>query len=278
MTDPDDSWLAQRREVRGTVERDRWGRPKIKGPDGKQRAYTRCTTFIDCLEKRDLLENWKKRQVLVGAALRPDLIQAASTTFDRDELDALAEEALKAAGANDKRDKGTLLHALSEAVDRGEPLPPDTDERDRRDMHAYWNATRGMHFTHIETFTAYDPFKVAGTPDRIVRYQGRNYISDLKTGRVDFGALKIGMQLSVYSRSVFYDHVTGERSDMPDVDQTRGLVIHLAAGSAKVEPLWVDLETGWESVLLAKRVRESRNVGAKQMFSPFLPAVEAVAS
>jgi hypothetical protein len=84
----------------------------------------------------------------------------------------------------------------------------------------------------VERFTVLDDLKIGGTHDRTVRYQGRQYISDLMTGSIEYGALKIAMQLAVYSRSVLYDHRTFERTPL-DVDQERALVIHLPAGPGR---------------------------------------------
>ena len=255
-------------ELRIDVERDRFGRPKIQPPGGgKPTAYTRCTTFIKCVEDTTTLEKWGRRMVLVGAASDPSLIERAAGTSDRGELDALAETALVAAKAHEKRDKGTHLHLLSEMVDRGQPLPDDTSTHDRADMLAYWRATHPLHVTHIETLTVLDDWKVAGTPDRLIEYGGRTYIADLKTGRVDFGALKMAMQLAIYSRSVLYDHQTQTRTPLPDVDQDRAVIIHLPAGSGSCSLLWLDIAAGWEAVKVARQVRQVRNV--RNVLSPF---------
>lgn len=275
-TDPD---LLSRPERRAPIERDHMGRPLIVPPD-KDRpvAYTRCTTFIKCLDDTSLLERWGKRMVLVGAALDPSIPSRAAWEFDRDALDGLAEQALEAAKAHEKRDKGTRLHLLSEHVDRGEPLPDSvtigkrvhvTTDQDRADMDAYRAATEPLRVTHIECFTTLDDLRVAGTPDRLVEVNGRTYIADLKTGRVDLGALAIAMQLAVYSRSVFYDHVTREREPLPDVDQDRAIVMHLPSGSGRCELHWVDIATGWEHVLLAREVRKARNLKQQHVFQPF---------
>ncbi len=215
--------------------------------------------------------------VLIGACIDPSIIEAASLTGDKRDHNRLAEQALEAAKANDKREKGTHLHALSEYVDRGEELPlfvtpeggspVDVSDQDRADMEAYRLAMEPLTVEHIETLTVLDDLQVSGTPDRIVRHQGRAFIADLKTGSVDFGALKMAMQLAIYSRSVFYDHLTATRTPLPDVDQDRAIIVHLPAGSGTCSLLWLDIATGWRAVQVAAEVHKARSV--KNVLQPF---------
>ena len=100
--------------------------------------------------------------------------------------------------------------------------------------------------------------KIGGTPDRIVEVDGRHYIADVKTGRIDYGTAKIAMQLAVYAHSVGYNVETTERFDLPPVDLEWALVIHLPAGEGRCELVWVDIGTGWEGVRLAGHVRDWR--------------------
>jgi hypothetical protein len=98
---------------------------------------------------------------------------------------------------------------------------------------------------------------------------------------VEWSGLKIAMQLAMYAHSRFYDVRTGQRSDLPNVNQQRGIVIHLPAGSGKAELLWANLAQGWEAVDVARMVRERRRLG-RGMLRPLevqaslLPDVEAL--
>jgi hypothetical protein len=255
------------------VPRDRYDRPLIHVPGAaKLIPYTRCTTYVDCIEDKTSLATWGKRMVVVGASHAPPLLNQARgiDPNDRDgkkQLNRIAEQLVTLAGAHDKRTKGTYLHTLSEHVDRGEALPACTAS-DLADMVAYKSATVMLDVLHIEQLVVVDALKVAGTPDRISYYDGPgpdgkplagNLITDLKTGSVDHGALKMAMQLSVYSRGLFYDHRTQTRRPLPDVHQDWGLIIHLPAGSGKCTVYWVDLATGWEAVQVAAQVRALRN-------------------
>jgi hypothetical protein len=267
------------------VPRDRYDRPLICVPDhDKLVPYTRCTTYVDCLEDKTALVAWGKRMVLMGSARAPHLAAQARTLdpTDRDDkrqLNRLAEKASAIAGANDKRERGTHLHTLSEYVDRGLPLP-SVSPADVADLAAYMSATVHFDIVQVERLVVVDRLKVAGTPDRICRYDGPgpdgspvagNLIMDLKTGSVEHGALKMAMQLAVYSRGVQYDHRTQTRSPLPDVNQRWGLIVHLPAGSATCTVYWIDLDLGWRAALVAQQVRELRS--ARNILTPFQPEV-----
>lgn len=241
------------------IPRDRWGRPLVVPPEGgKPVPYTRVTTFIDVLDDKRALTNWMKRTVAVGLSERPDLLLAVSAhRDDKEELNRITEEALEAAKGRAAATTGTALHALAEQVDRGLKLPA-LPESARRDVDAYRAATAGMKMLLVEEFVVNDELRVGGTPDRIVSFDGRYFIADIKTGDIKYGAGKIAMQLALYSRSVLYDHRTKKRAPTPDVDQERGIIIHLPAGQGECTLHWVDLRKGWEGVGLAAKVRDWR--------------------
>jgi hypothetical protein len=141
-------------------------------------------------------------------------------------------------------------------------------ESNLADVAAYIEATKDLKAVHIEEMTVQDPLKVAGTPDRVVEYQGKRYIADLKTGDIEWGAGKIAAQLAMYARSKVYDVATGERtSHGAEID--KGLVIHLPAGSGECTVHWIDLIQGWQTVVCCRMVRERRAVKAKDLYSRF---------
>ena len=166
-----------------------WRPSKLKRDNGKllvkELPYTRMTTFIDAIDDKKMLHEYGKRMALVGATMMDPAELAGIEFMDLDDaedkkvLNRLAEKALTVAGAHRKRDRGTLLHKLSEYVDRDEELPErvlvegewvQVTDVDRRDMDAYRTATRGAGLFlrgHIETPVVHDELKIAGTPDRI---------------------------------------------------------------------------------------------------------------
>lgn len=235
------------------VERDRYGRPMVIPPGGgKKVSYRRVTTFIDVLDDRFALELWKQRQVAHGMAMRADLVlKAASANGDKKLLNEVAKAATEAAGSSQAATTGTALHAITEQLDRGEdPLIPPSAQPD---VDAYKDATGLLSMKLIEVFVVNDELQVGGTFDRVVEtHDGRRFVADIKTGKIDYGASKIAMQLALYARSQRY-LLNGERHPL-SVDQTRGLVIHLPAGAGECSLHWADLDAGWRGVEIARDV------------------------
>ncbi|WP_253208337.1 hypothetical protein [Streptomyces sp. YPW6] len=294
------------------VPRDGWGRPLVvPKAGGKPKGHTRTTTFIDCIEDKSSLVDWGKRMVLYGASRRPDLADRArgldpENADDKKKLNALAEQATDASGANDKRERGTYLHTLSELVDAGQPLPASASEQDIEDMGAYLMETSALKVRAVETFVVVNELGVAGTFDRMVHYAGPDpdgrwiegdFIADLKTGSVKYGGLKMAAQLAVYSRGEVYDHTrfpvnvdskaelasfkkhvievrdaVEAYTPLPPVNQDWGIIIHLPAGQGECTLYWVDLNIGWRAAQLALTIREMRSLSRKAM-KPFVVQV-----
>lgn len=251
------------------IDRDRWGRPLVAPPGGGKRvAYTRCTTFIDCIEDKFGLQKWMQRMVAVGLSQRPDLQLAVSAhADDKRELDRICDAAREAATASAAATTGTALHALTELVDRGQDLPVLPDAA-KADLDAYRDATAELTAVNIEQFCVLDALKIGGTPDRVVKYGGKRYIADIKTGSIEYGILKIAAQLAVYARSHTYDIKTGVRGEH-GAELDKGVIIHLPAGQGRCELVWVDLLAGWEAVKVARRVREQRALKFKDLATPW---------
>jgi hypothetical protein len=301
----------------GKVPSPKTGRPiqcpKCKGKGQLERSYTRTTTYIDVLDDKSNLQAWGERMVLIGVDRERTLLDGVADLFAdatavpidcghtrkeraekgiepgdcrscdarsaKDELNRRAQIAKVKAGAEEKADKGTELHGLSELVDQGLELPKGIDFGDVIDMDAYRRATTGFHIVHMEKLVVSDLLGVAGTPDRVSEWWGDNpliapngkiflpkagdrLITDLKTGTVEYGALKMAMQLAIYSRSDLYDPKTGERTPMENVDQEWGIIMNVPAGSGEATLYWADLTLGWRAVEVAGLVRDLRSVGA----------------
>ena len=263
------------------ISRDRFGRPMVVPPNGKKAvAYSRCTSYIDVLEDKFQLQRWMQRMVALGLASRPDLLLSVSAhREDKKQLDKVCEDAREAAAASAAATTGTALHALTELIDRGQELPAGLPANVLASLDAYKAATACLKAVHIEQFCVQDHLKIGGTPDRIVEFEGSRYIADIKTGSIEWGALKIAMQLSVYSRSQNYDHATGTRTPH-GADVNRGIIIHLPAvddpADATCTLHWVDLEAGNHAVNVAKQVREQRTRKFKDLTQPFTGAAPEV--
>ena len=256
-----------------TIARDRWGRPLVIPPGGgKPIPYTRATTFIDVIDDKFQLQRWMQRMVALGLASRPDLLLSVSAhRDDKKQLDKICDDAREAANATAAATTGTALHALTELIDRGQDVPV-LPANAKASLDAYAAATADLKATHIETFCVMDQLKVGGTPDRVVDVGGERYIADIKTGSIEWGALKISMQLALYARSSTYDVATGGRG-LHGASTNRGIIIHLPSVTDPADAVctlhWVDIETGWEAVKVAKQVRDVRQHKFTDLTEPF---------
>jgi hypothetical protein len=251
--------------------------PTCKGQGRMLQTYTRATSH-DVMEYTGGLEKWRQRLILIGLH-RDGRLQDRVLEVDEDDKDGLsqlAEDAFQAGDGAVKAQKGTDLHKLSEYVDRGWDFPPTLRDdngvetpisyQDRADMAAWRRATieQGLTFEAIEKFVVVDDLKVAGTADRLARWErtpctcGGLTVIDLKTGRMDFGGGKMTQQLALYAHGRGYDPQTTQRTDLglcPHV----GLVVNIRAGEGVATYHQLDLVAGWEYVQLNVRVREYRN-------------------
>lgn len=247
-------------DTRPEPRRDRYGRYLITPHDGgKPKSYTRATTFAETLDDRYNLELWKLRQTAVGLAGRPDLIAqiAAHGPDDKKVLNQVCRDAMDAAASSSAANLGTALHRATEAADLGEPVADMFTERVGLYTAALNDAGLTVLPDHVEQVVVNEPYGVAGTLDRIVTHNGRNYIADLKTGRsVEWGAGGYAVQLALYATATsYYDYATDTHSTPPDVDTDRALIIHLPAAGGPCTIWWLDITAGREACEHARWVR-----------------------
>ncbi|MEU0343315.1 hypothetical protein ABZ092_31270, partial [Streptomyces bobili] len=166
----------------------------------------------------------------------------------------------------------------------------------------YMMATSVLKVIAIEQFVVVPELSVGGTFDRLSYYEGPgpdgkpiagNFITDTKTGSIQYGKLKMASQLAVYSRGKLYDHTlfpvdaddkdaikawkkekfTAEQAapayaPLPPVSQDWGIIVHLPAGEGVCNLYWVDLNIGWALAQLALTVRNARST--KGAMLPFV--------
>jgi len=279
------------------VERDYLGRYAVVLPgetelevfksSGKPVGRTRVTTFVKAASDNKAINDWGKRNVVIGAARRRDLIlQANELTHekDRDKLNSLVLELEAAAGAKVGSDLGTFLHEFTEYMDAGEKTWQDAPPEFQRSLALYAQALADAGLepirSLIERTTIIREFGwVCGTFDRIFyhRPSGQYVIGDLKTGKtMAYGKNEIEAQLWTYAHGVnqngIYDWHTRTWSDPllglglpgPEVPRGQGVsekvgvVIHMPVqgpDEGTVKLLWADLENGARYAALCDSVR-----------------------
>lgn len=248
------------------IPRDRWMRPLITPVDGGTAVpYTRVSTMAKALDDLNNLMAWKSRKVAEGLVRRPDLltrIAGAIANGDPDTdwptkraLNDVCAEATEAAGATKGRSAGTGLHALTEAIDRGEE-PLFVPDADQKRLDAYRAAMAPYEVLDIETFVVNDAVRAAGTFDRLVRCpDGRVMVADIKSGKSEAEyPLATTVQIATYANGCRYDPGTGARSPLhDDLDLSTGILIHLPPwGGCEMVPL--DIEKGWRAAQLAAEI------------------------
>lgn len=280
------------------LRRDQWGRLLVVPPGGGDPVgYTRVTTVAKTLDDGGGLAPWKAAMTACGLMMRPGLraqwealISAHNGRpwYAGEQAKAackrLVEESAEAGGASDRRDQGLSVHAILAMLDRDASMPPFLTPDTERDIEAYVNALAAHGVIVMPEFVeitgVLDHFQVGGTFDRIVRVEGfpLPMIADLKTGEdLTYSGGSFSVQLGGYSRfdSIYEQGRTPAddvRKPMPKVDQERGLIIHLPAGSGRCELHVVDLEAGWAGFQLSMQVRGWRK--RKNLLTPItMPVV-----
>jgi hypothetical protein len=256
-------------------------------------TYRRVTKFIGQLEDTYQLEAWAQRTVAKGIAVRDDLRELAANTppADKDTLDSVVAQAKRHQRDGLLRDLGSYLHHCTDLIDRDHtdlPSPSeyanarnsaagetvvdicDDDmsaaERDA-DLDAYQAAKRryGLRYSAIEQMRVYDPWEVAGTPDRIgtgtdPRFHSKHVVMDVKTGDIAWPNTQreFAMQFALYAHATPYDPETGRSTDIPMVDRNKAVIIHLPVGRARCELHFVDIQRGWTGCQYSRQVWEWR--------------------
>jgi len=250
------------------VRRDRWGRYLIPDPDtGKSVSWTRVTTFAKAISDTEALQRWGERMAVKGLMQRADLQALASSTplDDRRTLDKLTNQAKETAGSKTAANTGTALHSYTERVDKGELGPGDVSEPWGALVRAYVRAMQDHKIriipNMIERVIVNKQYHLAGTFDRIVEMpSGELWIADLKTARdLSYSEQEISIQLAIYAHAdAIFDYETGKFEQMPEVNQSQGLVMHLPIDGSGCTLYTVNIAHGWDAAALCDRVRNWR--------------------
>jgi len=249
--------------------RDRYGRPLIEQPDGSAVPYTRASRMASLVDDDSGLARWRQHSTALGLASRPDLLESvrAADPADRDELARIADEALEAGGGRDASARGTLIHRRIEELLRDGVTPATGPEVDDARSAVELLERLGLEPLAVELALVNHELRAAGTADLLARGPSRVLIVDHKTSASAdaprYGALPWAVQLAVYASSVPYLPGTGattwEALGLPQPDLERGLVVHVAQGTATARAYSVDLARGRDAARLAARVRDARS-------------------
>jgi hypothetical protein len=285
--------IEEEEDFTGRVRRTKDGRPYVLAnpdwenpsaftlkpgePRGRSSIYTRCTTYVSCLEDTYSLGDWQQRMVLIGAAMRPSLIQRVQNVdlngnpqTVKAELNQIAEEAKNAAGWKEKADRGTAFHRTAEIVDSAGGLDPAYlfSPETAASLNAYVVKTKGWEYAHIEQGMVNDTYRTYGTPDRLRwvrggddrfnpeqrgrivsedgltdrRWGSKLRVTDIKTGSIEYGWQKMELQLALYALSDLYDPDTGIRTEL-DIDQEFAEVVHVPQGEGACTVYTVPIAT-----------------------------------
>lgn len=257
--------------------------------NGKPKGLARATTFNKAASDSNALSDWGKRNVLIGASKRPDLVaQAHGLTHEanRDQLMKLVAELETAAGAKVSADVGTLIHELTERWDAGQLKLTDVPPMYVSLIHLYDEALKAAGLRPVPGLierTTYIPEfgGVVGTLDRVYYHEpsGQYVIGDVKTGKtLKYGMDEIETQEWIYAHGVnlngVYDWNTDtwdamwERAAIPpewqpmtSVSEEWGVVIHMPVqgeDAGKCLLVEADLQRGKRHAQVCHDVREER--------------------
>lgn len=251
------------------VPRDHFDRPWIVQPDtGKCKAYSRASKYAEVLTDSYALGQWQCHKTAIGLIENGWILNRVNSHIPAykageegsyGEMSKLLAIAQGLAGANEKREYGSRMHALTEQLDLGYDFSwPEGPEG--ADLMAYQYHTEDLSWREVERFVVVDELRVAGSFDR-QEMGGR--IADLKTGRLD---PKIAIQLALYANGQYYECTheptigldgkpTKEgcerepeahpRTNIKGVNKTVGIVIELPYQQGVCNFWDVDLAKGW---------------------------------
>lgn len=203
---------------------------------GKPVGLTRVTTFVKAAMDSTALNDWQKRNVLIGAVRRPDVVrQAHNLTHERDKdtLQRLVGQLEDAAGAKVSADEGTFLHEFTEHMDAGDCTWEDAAPQYQQSLKLYTQTLVKYGLEPVpglieRTVMVKEFGGIVGTFDRVMfhRPSGTYVIVDLKTGKtLKYGYSEIEAQEWMYAHGInqggVYDWNTDVWSPVGD-PMTRG--------------------------------------------------------
>lgn len=204
------------------------------------------------------LQNWQKRMVALGMALpssAPLLERAVAHFDDKAELNNIAEDAMRAAKAHDKAERGTAIHRVLERHDLGQELIDTPENRAMRVAYDKALKAAGLEVVeeYVERIVVHEKHLIAGRFDRYLRRRrdGKLVVGDVKSGSIAYPH-KMAVQLAMYVNADWLagpvpgsGGETEEFSKLPEkLDRKSGYIIH-APDPDHVNIVKIDIGKGW---------------------------------
>ena len=219
-----------------------------------------------------LVEKWANRQILIGAALDPNITENVALDPDNDtKVNNLVEEAKKVAGAHRKADRGTQAHKALQMtlLGREDELLTAQQHADAKVLKRTLDRYQLEPTEYVERFVYYPDANLCGRFDTVLKDRhGNPVMTDLKTG---LNAVRYphttSVQLAFYRNAPWVSSVVAvdrnqttviDWEPMPVCDPDIGYVIQLEV-DAEVGTLYtLNIEHGWAGAQLALDVRAWR--------------------
>ncbi|MCL4293854.1 MAG: hypothetical protein KJ056_12625 [Acidimicrobiia bacterium] len=237
-------------------------------PGGKKRRAKNVSSVAKVPDDPYNLTAWGKRQVAIGLASRPDLLESVAAHWDdKTKLNDICTQASDAADARKAATAGTTAHRITERVDLGEAVLDTPLAKRVATMWTDLLAGNGLTVVPdmVERVVVHPDRYVCGTFDRLVRTRdGRLLIADIKTGTsaINFPH-STAVQLALYANAPFLAARWGSAAsgstrtftpfgpELDELDRSVGLVLYLpldegAEGDATVYEY--DLDAAWRCV------------------------------
>jgi hypothetical protein len=241
-------------------------------------VWPRVSTIMKTHADESGLTDWKIRMAMKGLAISPDLIaMVASLDIDNDKskFGEAIEQANNRATSKKGANFGTAVDRFTERLDGGESIASmGVPEGLRADVEAYARTLREHGLEVLPEYTQRTAVNVtheyAGTWDRVVRHisTGELFALDLKSNKPDaktgrmssYSWLEYISQLAAYA---YAEHMCTldfeDYEPMPEVNKTKGLILHLPSGKGRGELYGVRLERGWHNFVRSIETRRNRS-------------------
>ena len=246
------------------------------------------------LDNQAGLINWKASMAMIGMA-KSKPIQARVAAIaaresgdvyreNREPLKRLVESAAQVAQAQGRADLGTAVHEFTEMIDSGSLNWDFVPAALHGPLNAYREKMKGFTTLDSEVFVAVDQpsgdsmIRGAGSLDRVIGHPELGVVvADIKTGSDEprYG-LSVTTQVAIYSRGLRYrdrkfpgspafddgqpnpDETAWRKPLHPDLNLDVGLLIHLPLDRNECGIYKLDLNLGWDALLLGNRVQKMR--------------------